>query len=567
MRVVLPGAVGSELTSFYIRVRSNSDDLSNLAAGQTLGRYQFQVRLQEMDEVPGSTIRYADIRYATNGIEVYGQPIHSPLLGEAAEANTAANDAIAGAQALGNILNTDRAALSIAGELTAASDVDFYHFEISYDSVQGAGIVNPYLFLSTIFDVDYSTSSVARTCRWPCLTRTSTWSCRRAVCTGATTRISPKTSRSRSTAPTWTTRRAVPPGRWIRSSVPSRCPRDVLSGGHQQQPDAGRTGISSSSQSGQSADSSRADRFDHADRRGTDRATRAVRIFPIRRRSVCWITVSVVPFTLGDVTLFVSTEPGEQAGTLCRRSRRWIRTPVCWKRRSAIWWTEAGSRPYIGDIAMRYDGELFSFSQSYFNCAAGAMPPSATICRSIPARRPSPTSVTMASRPIDPTTGPVPQRWTTACTSTPSRLPAMTRTICYAVGDRGHADSVAELHVTRETNILYRVRHHIPASGNSMFSPDDDRHGCDDGTLSPRRCRHADRRTRPDHHDRVRHSRPSPRPTRSDRSIRRSASRTARSSSGQTVPSTETFEFDTGPEVTVAINHDHGSRSSATATS
>ncbi|MCU0963163.1 MAG: hypothetical protein MUF48_23975, partial [Pirellulaceae bacterium] len=154
MRVVLPGVVGSDLTPYYVRVRSSSDNLADLNAGESMGRYQLQIRLRETDEVPGSTIRFADIRYATNGIEVYGQPIHSPLLGETAEGNNTANDAISGAQVLGNILNTDRAAMSIAGELTAASDVDFYQFQIRWDSIQRT--MNPILYLSTIFDLDYA---------------------------------------------------------------------------------------------------------------------------------------------------------------------------------------------------------------------------------------------------------------------------------------------------------------------------------------------------------------------------------------------------------------------------
>ncbi len=136
MRVVLPGAVGSDPTLFYVRVRSSSPDLDNLEGGLTSGRYQLQIRLQETDEVPGSTIRYADIRYATIGVEVLGQVIHSPLLGEAVEGNDGGNNTSRGAQKVGNVLNTDRAALSIGGVLSGDNDVDFYHFEITYDSMQ-----------------------------------------------------------------------------------------------------------------------------------------------------------------------------------------------------------------------------------------------------------------------------------------------------------------------------------------------------------------------------------------------------------------------------------------------
>ena len=38
-----------------------------------------------MEEIGGSTVRYARIGYAQTGIEIYGQPIHSPLVGEVGE--------------------------------------------------------------------------------------------------------------------------------------------------------------------------------------------------------------------------------------------------------------------------------------------------------------------------------------------------------------------------------------------------------------------------------------------------------------------------------------------------
>ena len=44
--------------------------------------------MQQTDEKPGSTVRFADIRYATTGIDVRGLPAHSPLVGETAEAGT-----------------------------------------------------------------------------------------------------------------------------------------------------------------------------------------------------------------------------------------------------------------------------------------------------------------------------------------------------------------------------------------------------------------------------------------------------------------------------------------------
>lgn len=144
MRVVLPGARDT-INTYHVRVRS--------ANGSTKGSYQLGVRLRETDEQPGSTVRYADIRYAQNGIEVLGQASHSPLLGEASE-TTVSNDTLGTAVNLGNFLNTDRAALSIAGALGKANttfdlaDVDFYRFDVVPDSSAGSD------WVSVIFDID-----------------------------------------------------------------------------------------------------------------------------------------------------------------------------------------------------------------------------------------------------------------------------------------------------------------------------------------------------------------------------------------------------------------------------
>jgi hypothetical protein len=152
MRVILPGPQNSTNT-YHVRVRSNGPDLSDLQGGVTSGAYQLQIRLREIDEIPGSTVRFADIRFATNGIEVLGLPIHSPLIGEAVEVEglLTANDTQTTAQVLGNLLSTDRAALAVAGRIATATDVDFYQFDVTYDSVQSQGNL-----LSTIFDIDYA---------------------------------------------------------------------------------------------------------------------------------------------------------------------------------------------------------------------------------------------------------------------------------------------------------------------------------------------------------------------------------------------------------------------------
>ena len=43
------------------------------------------VLVNGLDELPGSTVQYADIRFATNGVEILGKPEHSPLVAETVE--------------------------------------------------------------------------------------------------------------------------------------------------------------------------------------------------------------------------------------------------------------------------------------------------------------------------------------------------------------------------------------------------------------------------------------------------------------------------------------------------
>lgn len=133
MRVVLPGEA-TATNEYFVQVRSSSDDLWNLEAGKTQGEYQLQVRLRELDEQAGSTIRHADIRNATNGINVVGLPLHSHLVGEIGETN-AANEDLLTAQDIGNLLASDVGTLSIAGALDSATDVDIYHFEVRHEHV------------------------------------------------------------------------------------------------------------------------------------------------------------------------------------------------------------------------------------------------------------------------------------------------------------------------------------------------------------------------------------------------------------------------------------------------
>ncbi len=174
LRIVLPGAAGGR-SSYLFRVRtSNLDagdspadlqDETQLDQGLTSGLYRLQVRMRETDEVPGSTVRYADIRYAQNGVEVIGLPGHSPLLGEAAEDEgtdplragngTAFVDPLVPGQRpqeLGNLFASDRVTLSVAGALSNALDVDFYRFDVTYENIS-----NPSAHHGAVaFDIDYA---------------------------------------------------------------------------------------------------------------------------------------------------------------------------------------------------------------------------------------------------------------------------------------------------------------------------------------------------------------------------------------------------------------------------
>src|SRR5690606_13121333 len=97
-----------------------------------------------------------DVRYATNGIEIFGQPAHHPLLGESSE-TTANNDTIGNAQYLGNLLSNDRNTISVAGYLSGRTDVDWYRFDVNLQGIQSiAGLNSLGAIWSTIFDIDYA---------------------------------------------------------------------------------------------------------------------------------------------------------------------------------------------------------------------------------------------------------------------------------------------------------------------------------------------------------------------------------------------------------------------------
>ncbi|MEO2018588.1 MAG: hypothetical protein ABGZ53_29910, partial [Fuerstiella sp.] len=162
MRIVLPGTAGLR-TEYSVRVRSSNIDSTDVLAdrddlttpalvgnGLTQGAYQMQLRLQELDEFPGTTIQFADIRYAATGIDITGMPIHSPLTGESEEVEGTNTN-------LGNLMDTDRAALAVRGDIISSTDVDFYSFEVNYDSTQqiaGVSLTGPHVPVT--FDLDYA---------------------------------------------------------------------------------------------------------------------------------------------------------------------------------------------------------------------------------------------------------------------------------------------------------------------------------------------------------------------------------------------------------------------------
>ena len=196
MRLVLPGTTGQRFL-YHVRVRSNNSesasdatllDASDLRGGLTSGAYQLQIRLQEKDVFPGTQIRFSDVRFAQDGIEILGGPTQSPLVADEYETKSD-NGTLASAQRLGlyetvfdasgtigldrnlgnaagdpnfqNIiidnpagpLSSDRLAKSIAGFLDDVGDVDWYEFEIQYPKLTKDSTAR---YLSTVFDLDYA---------------------------------------------------------------------------------------------------------------------------------------------------------------------------------------------------------------------------------------------------------------------------------------------------------------------------------------------------------------------------------------------------------------------------
>jgi subtilisin-like proprotein convertase family protein len=158
-------AKGFEVTARYqggklfldgVHAQFNALNTPVRVINNTSGHYQLQIRLKEMQEVAGGMVKYADVRYATNGIEILGQPAHHPLLGEISE-TSANNDTFGNAQYLGNLLDIDRNTISVAGYLSGRTDVDWYRFDVDLQGIQSIGGLNDLgAVWSTIFDIDYA---------------------------------------------------------------------------------------------------------------------------------------------------------------------------------------------------------------------------------------------------------------------------------------------------------------------------------------------------------------------------------------------------------------------------
>jgi hypothetical protein len=172
LRIRLPGTSGNRNT-YYFRVRSRGIDINDVSGGLSSGAYQVQVRMREAQEWAGSTVNFADIRYAMNGVHMRGLPASSPLVGDIAEdesvgnGNTTANNGTAigngrvfgnpvlsnRPQYVGNLLSTDNGGISIAGELSGAQDLDFYMLDIDQTNIVG-GVGSGHA--SVVFDIDYA---------------------------------------------------------------------------------------------------------------------------------------------------------------------------------------------------------------------------------------------------------------------------------------------------------------------------------------------------------------------------------------------------------------------------
>jgi hypothetical protein len=178
-RLVLPGLTGT-INDYYIRVYSKGATPATYfvpGQGVSSGKYTLNIGLQELVQSPGSVVQYADIRFADNGIAVQGLPGHSPLVADSSQVPNDGNvtDALSSnnntngnptnvttttiPQDLGNVLTSDTNSISTSGsiDLNKPTQVDWYKFELNYNLVQSIQGVNAASkVFSTIFQVGYA---------------------------------------------------------------------------------------------------------------------------------------------------------------------------------------------------------------------------------------------------------------------------------------------------------------------------------------------------------------------------------------------------------------------------
>ena len=163
LRLVLPGTAGQQRT-YYIRVSGAAP--ASPGAAQTSGEYQLQVRLAETYEHPGSTVQYADIRYAAEGILVLGLPQHSPLKRRLRRRlhrprqhfHRHQQRHFPNAQPVGNLLQSDQGMINVSGYMSGYTDVDWYSFTVDYqnDIERIPGVTTPGSMYPVIMDVNYA---------------------------------------------------------------------------------------------------------------------------------------------------------------------------------------------------------------------------------------------------------------------------------------------------------------------------------------------------------------------------------------------------------------------------
>ncbi|MEM6980564.1 MAG: hypothetical protein AAF539_12950, partial [Planctomycetota bacterium] len=193
VRVVLPGDPTEDRT-YYVRVLT--------AAEKTSGAYELSINLGGADEVAGSTIQGADIRFATTAIDVTGTPLHSPLTGDVGEnvividptpedpnsgdevfreaTDTRLSAALDEAQPLGNLLTSDRGSLVVSGEIgnlnqsltnpqlfdsllnQRLEDVDVYRVDLFAQQLEPDTFDNENRYVTTTFDIDYAGDELGR---------------------------------------------------------------------------------------------------------------------------------------------------------------------------------------------------------------------------------------------------------------------------------------------------------------------------------------------------------------------------------------------------------------------